>query len=247
MPGRLRDLYADGYRVVILSNQGGLTLHFEPGFKGPKASAQKRLADFKQKCSAVLASLDLPTSVYAATGRDMYRKPRTGMWSEICRDYDLAEGDVDLDSSFFVGDAGGRVAGGSGGAAVAAKDFSCSDRDFAHNVGVAYKTPDEYFLGQAPRVFERDFDLARFPYDESAAPPPFEKTNDQDVVLLCGPPGAGKSTFYWRVLEPLGYARINQDTLKTRDKCVQAARERLARGDSVAIGAAPPGRKGARR
>ncbi|KAJ6440651.1 bifunctional polynucleotide phosphatase/kinase [Purpureocillium lavendulum] len=242
VPGRLRELYNDqGYQVVILSNQAGLTLQFEPGFKGPKANAQKRVSEFKQKCSAILNSLNLPTSVYAATGRDIYRKPRTGMWKEVCEDYDIPEGEVDLKNSFFVGDAGGRVAGLAGdsdGVAATAKDFSCSDRNFAHNVGIDYKTPEEFFLGHKPRNFQRDFDLANFPYHQEAPPsaaPILEKTNDKDVVIFCGPPGAGKSTFFWNHLKPLGYERINQDTLKTRDKCVQAAKEMLARGASVAI------------
>ncbi|KND89068.1 Bifunctional polynucleotide phosphatase/kinase, partial [Tolypocladium ophioglossoides CBS 100239] len=242
VPGKLRELYQEqGYQIVILSNQAGLTVHFDAGFKGPKASAQKRVGDFKQKCSAILSSLDLPTSVYAATERDMYRKPRTGMWTELCEDYDIAEGDVDLENSFFVGDAGGRVSGPGGGSgeAVTAKDFSCSDRNFAHNVGIAYKTPEEFFLGHAPRVFRRDFDLANYPFGGeascSAAQQPFDKKNKRDVVLFCGPPGAGKSTFYWKHLKPLGYERINQDTLKSRDKCVQTAKELLAEGDSIAI------------
>jgi predicted kinase len=44
---------------------------------------------------------------------------------------------------------------------------------------------------------------------------PFAKKNKLDIVLLCGSPAAGKSTFYWQQLEPLGYARVNQDLLKT--------------------------------
>lgn len=39
--------------------------------------------------------------------------------------------------------------------------------------------------------------------------------NAQEIVVLCGSPGAGKSTFYRRYLAPLGYSRVNQDTLKT--------------------------------
>lgn len=42
-----------------------------------------------------------------------------------------------------------------------------------------------------------------------------EKKNPVDVVLFCGSPGAGKSSFFWRHLKPLGYERVNQDTLKT--------------------------------
>lgn len=241
VPGRLGELYHDqGYRVVILSNQGGLTLSLEPGHKGPKTSAQKRVGDFKQKCSAVLDSLDLPTSVYAATENDMYRKPRPGMWQEMCRDYGLREDEVDLANSFFVGDAGGRIAtlgNRSDKVTAVAKDFSCSDRNFAHNVGIAYKTPEEFFLNQRPRDFCRDFDLAHHPFCEAGPEVLFEKKNQQDIVVHCGPPGAGKSTFYWTFLKPLGYERVNQDTLKTRDKCVQAARELLSDGRSVATGA----------
>lgn len=38
-------------------------------------------------------------------------------------------------------------------------------------------------------------------------------TNPQDLVIFCGSPGAGKSTFYWKHLQPLGYERVNQDKL----------------------------------
>lgn len=72
----------------------------------------------------MLAQLNLPVSIYAATEKDIYRKPRTGMWSELLDDNDLsAAGSVDLENSFFVGDAGGRPA-----ATGVPRDFSCSDR-----------------------------------------------------------------------------------------------------------------------
>lgn len=93
-------------------------------------SDQKRLADFKGKVSAVLAQLDLPLSVYAATARDQYRKPRVGMWQELLEDNDLeSEDSVDLQNSFFVGDAGGREAIA---AQKVAKDHSCVDRYELH-------------------------------------------------------------------------------------------------------------------
>jgi hypothetical protein len=49
----------------------------------------------------------------------------------------------------------------------------------------------------------------------TAVPATFLKTNDLDIVLFCGSPGAGKSSFYWKHMQPLGYARVNQDILKT--------------------------------
>lgn len=216
-------------------------MHPDPNAKAPKAGGKLKVENFKQKCSAVLAQLNVPTRIYAATARDRYRKPRTGMWAEICEDYKIPRDEVDVANSVFVGDAGGRLAVGK----VSAKDFSCSDRNFAHNVGITYKTPEEFFLDEPPRDFSREFDLAAHPYaddpgdgekegDEDAL---FEKTNERDIVLFCGPPGAGKSTFFWTHLKPLGYERVNQDTLKTRAKCFKAAAEFLENGSSVVIGA----------
>lgn len=51
-----------------------------------------------------------------------------------------------------------------------------------------------------------------------------------------GSPGAGKSTFYRRNLEPLGFERVNQDTLKTKDKCLKVADSLLEDGKSVTVG-----------
>ncbi|KAH6637347.1 polynucleotide kinase 3 phosphatase-domain-containing protein [Chaetomium tenue] len=236
VPGRLRQLYNDeGYRVVIFTNQGGLTLHPDPKSKGPK-SAKNRVPGFKQKCSAVLSQLDIPLTLYAATGKDIYRKPRPGMWTEMKEDYDLSESEIDHENSVFVGDAGGRIAEPKGSSA-AGKDFSCSDRNLAHNINIKYQTPEEFFLGEKPRDFARDFDVANFPYTEE------EKDNEawatkpkhQDIVLFVGFPGAGKSTFYWKYLEPLSYERVNQDTLKSKDKCFKAAADLLGKGESIVV------------
>lgn len=110
------------YLLTVVSNQGGISLKPDP--KTIK-SDQKRLTDFKGKVSAVLSQLDFPITVYAATGRDEYRKPRVGMWRELLEDHDLDEADrIDLDNSFFVGDAGGREAV----AGMSVKDHSCVDR-----------------------------------------------------------------------------------------------------------------------
>jgi len=51
-----------------------------------------------------------------------------------------------------------------------------------------------------------------------------------------GSPGAGKSTFYRRNLEPLGFERVNQDALKTKDKCLKVADSLLEDGKSVTVG-----------
>ncbi|PBP19500.1 polynucleotide kinase 3 phosphatase [Diplocarpon rosae] len=225
--------YENSFRVVIVSNQGGISL--KPDTKAPKSNMSK-LSSFKAKVSAVLGQLDIPIRIYAATGKDIYRKPRTGMWTEILGDYGILPGDLDIDNSLFVGDAGGREAFNK-----QAKDFSCSDRNFSHNVGLKFFTPEEYFLGEAPRPFTRTFDPAEY-LEKSGAEVSerYEKKNACDIVLFCGSPGAGKSTFYWKNLESLGYTRINQDILKTREKCLKVAGQCLTERKSVAIDSTNP-------
>lgn len=110
-------------------------------------------------------------------------------------------------------------------------------------MGLQFHTPEEYFLGEDPSPFTRQFDPTTILREENVSPTnaskseifshihtsipfhtlsswfaaqkPFEKISALDIVLFCGSPGAGKSTFYWNCLQPLGYARINQDILKT--------------------------------
>lgn len=165
------------YLIAIVSNQSGLTLKSNTP-KAPKVD-MKRLSDFKAKATTILAQLDLPISIYAATAKDEFRKPCTGMWRQLLDDHGLA-GTVDLERSIFVGDAAGRS-----GSTAATKDFSCSDRfvrpeqrpcicsgriatncggnrNFAENVGITFHTPDEYFLGEEPKPFVRDFDPTKF-------------------------------------------------------------------------------------
>lgn len=112
------------FTIVVVSNQGGLALH--PVAKAPKAHLSKA-ENFKTKVSAVFSQLDIPISIYAATEKDNYRKPRTGMWTEILEDYEISPADLDFENSVFVGDAAGRQA-----TQKQAKDFSCSDRYSVH-------------------------------------------------------------------------------------------------------------------
>lgn len=66
-----------------------------------------------------------------------------------------------------------------------------------------------------PNCWRRAKQSSRSHQTAHLVPLVFTKKNPLDIVILCGSPGAGKSTFYWKHMKPLGYERINQDILKT--------------------------------
>lgn len=57
----------------------------------------------------------------------------------------------------------------------------------------------------------------------------------QEMVILVGFPGCGKTTFYQRFFAPLGYVHVNRDTLKTTEKCVKVASQCWSEGKSVVV------------
>ena len=173
------------------------------------------LTNLKSQVSSVLKQLDLPVSIYAATGQDKYRKPRIGMWEEVLEDHDLrAAGAVDMANSFYIGDAAGREKTDNRRKDHATSDRYLSrllsgpdgiltiDRDLAANIGVRFQTPEEFFLNAATEPYEHVFDPSQYlnpaksDVANVAVSAPFTKNSPQELVLFCGSPGAGKSTFY---------------------------------------------------
>uniref|UniRef100_A0A8C6UA51 Polynucleotide kinase 3'-phosphatase n=1 Tax=Neogobius melanostomus TaxID=47308 RepID=A0A8C6UA51_9GOBI len=129
---KLASLLKKGYKVVFFTNQMGI------------GKGKLRPEAFKSKVEDILATLKLPVQVFVATGPGVYRKPVVGMWTYLCEKAN--EGvPVDKAQSLFVGDAAGRPENWAPGKKK--KDFSCSDRLFALNIGLQFHTPEEYFLG----------------------------------------------------------------------------------------------------
>ncbi|KAG9047609.1 hypothetical protein FS837_001867 [Tulasnella sp. UAMH 9824] len=60
-------------------------------------------------------------------------------------------------------------------------------------------------------------------------------TPEPEIVLFVGYPASGKTSFYKRHFAPAGYVHVNQDTLKTKSKCLAAVREAIASGKSCAV------------
>ncbi|KAF4571436.1 hypothetical protein EYR36_008773 [Pleurotus pulmonarius] len=122
---KLETVIAEGYALVIISNQG-----IKP----------ERLKVWKEKVKSIAAALpDVPFRLFAATAKDGFRKPMPGMWTELERMVAEFGQEIDKEQSFFVGDAAGRKG-----------DFAGTDRKWALNVGIKFYTPESSSSSSPP-------------------------------------------------------------------------------------------------
>ena len=68
IPEKLKELYSTGFRIVIASNQLGISLNLV---------SEK---DIQKKVESFVAAIGVEATVMLATKNDKFRKPETGMW-----------------------------------------------------------------------------------------------------------------------------------------------------------------------
>lgn len=100
--------------------------------------------------------------------------------------------------------------------------WSNSDKAFAEAIGAIFHEPTEFF----PHVRK-----------------PLPDLGQQELVLLVGPPGSGKSTVAASmVVTDPNHIVVNQDTLGTKAKVIKAGAAAWAAGKSVIVDATHPTR-----
>lgn len=120
LPNRIETLTVyqhDSYTIAIFTNQG---------YSGNKLTiALERIKNILAK----LIEYGIDPWIFIATGKDQFRKPNIGMWTELNK-Y-IA---IDTKHSFYVGDAAGRP-----------QDHSSDDRLFAENNKLKFYVPEQIF------------------------------------------------------------------------------------------------------
>ncbi|RIA97801.1 polynucleotide kinase 3 phosphatase-domain-containing protein [Glomus cerebriforme] len=228
VPKKLKQLYEEGYKIIIITNQGGLDIS--------KKTSEKKRKEFMNKIKNIANSLNVPFDIYVATARDKHRKPMVGIWEYITQ-----HGNdgiiIDMKESFYVGDAAGRDKNWKKGSS---GDWADTDRKFAENIGIKFYTPEEFFENAKPVPYSYgDFNPKNIPHDVElftpALPPLVPSDGHCEVVIFVGYPASGKSSFAKKWLIVNGYVHVNQDILKTKAKCIKSCEEALQKNKPVVI------------
>lgn len=241
---KIRDLIEEKYLIVVFTNQSGMSRNA----KFDKLQWRKNTTEIMKKLVSKIDHYYL--AVYASKTHDIYRKPNTGMWEQMKIDLRT---ELELDdnqrlrlsaNSFYCGDAAGRTEASIFRKRLypsSKKDFSDTDRKFAHNLRLKFMTPEEFYL--------RDY-IDETPWEFSGLDPNeyldnigsnthamkyVFKPRKREMIVMVGPPGSGKSTFVKKYLEKHNYVVVNRDTHKTKNKCVAVTNTALVQGKSVVI------------
>ena len=216
---RLEEYINNGYQLAIFSNQAGIT------------TGNADATDIKNKIDAFQTALNLPFIVFLATEKDYYRKPSIGMFNLLKEMFNDGIA-IDVEKSIFVGDAAGRPK-----TKTTKRDHSDSDYKFALNAKLEFKTPENFFLNAKMtdipelKCIRPKATTSLFSNGDDA-----ELTSEkQEMLVFVGPAGSGKSSFYHKNLKGLGYVHVNQDKLKTKEKCYSVTESALLEGKSVVI------------
>ncbi|KAG0099710.1 hypothetical protein BGZ93_006371 [Podila epicladia] len=229
VPARLKEVSEAGHALVVITNQGGLD------------GKPEKQEEMKLKFEKICGKLQLPMWILISMQKDHNRKPMTGLWHWLEAKFQLEGVTIDRKQSYYVGDAAGRHDGWKVGAS---KDFNNTDRKFAESLGLIFHTPEHYFLNQECPEHKwsfGDFDPKKWPKNlplfSPSSTPLLPSPGTCELILLCGFPASGKSSFAKKhILSTNRYEWVNQDTLKTRDKCLKAVEDNLKQSKPVVVG-----------
>ncbi|PPS02563.1 hypothetical protein GOBAR_AA18114 [Gossypium barbadense] len=133
IPEKLQSLYEEGFKLVIFTNESNID-RWKNKRQVAVDSKIGRITNFINK-------VKVPMQVFIACGIsssggkavDPFRKPKPGMWHIMEKHFNSGI-PIDMDQSFYVGDAAGRP-----------NDHSDADIKFAQAVGLKFYVPEDYF------------------------------------------------------------------------------------------------------
>ena len=158
----------------------------------------------KDQIIEVLTTLNIPILVNIGTDKES-KKPNPEMFNRaVLKKWDSKK-------SYYVGDALGRTS-----------DWSDVDKQFAENVKINYKSPEEEFKFEKKEVKKEK--------DEK-----IKVIKTQEIIIMVGYPGSGKSTLAAEKFK--NYEILSGDKLKTSKKMIKEGVKFLKEGKSIVFDA----------
>lgn len=173
---------------------------------------------FKTKIENISNHLKVPLLLYGSTKNDLYRKPSVGMWEKMCEKI----GDVNTDESFYIGDAAGRRG-----------DFSDTDYKFAINNKIKF-----YAISHGEMdVQGKSINFPKHPMNGvSNIPTHVEDCDEQEMIILVGPPACSKSSWSEDYVKSHdNYVIACQDDLHTKPKLIKFINSEIKKRKSIII------------
>lgn len=210
---KILELVDQNYCIIILSNQAGI------------ASGKQTVDKWSKKLNQIVAELNIDIRVFCATGNNKYKKPSPVFFHEfIPNDIVL---NLNYKKSFFCGDAAGRKG-----------DFSDTDYKFALNCLLNFKTPEYFFKGEKIQLGLPSYPNLTISNNTFNFVP-----KENDMIIMVGYPASGKSTLSHDLKTKYKYEIINQDALKSFEKCINAAKSFINQQKSIIIDATNPNKE----
>ncbi|GLT48623.1 hypothetical protein SLA2020_222380 [Shorea laevis] len=136
IPEKLQTLYNDGYKLVIFTNESNIERW--------KNKRQVAVDSKIGRLNNFIKQVKVPIQVFIACGlsnsdgkmHDPFRKPKPGMWRIMEKHFNSGI-PINMDQSFYVGDAAGRP-----------DNHSDADIKFAEAIGLKFYVPEEYFSSE---------------------------------------------------------------------------------------------------
>ena len=200
-------LYSKNYHIVIFSNQN--------------INNKMSYNDHIYKCNQIINELNIPITFYLSLDKDIFRKPRIGMW-EYMINSKFVNIQIDINNSFYCGDALGRL-----------NDFADTDLKFALNIILNIYSPEQIFSNNLLvdlNKFDNNHLITNIKfhpniYFEQPQYLDIDKPINREVMILVGSPACGKSTIvsvYYN-----SYILISQDIEKTKNNCIKKFKNSL--------------------
>ena len=181
----------------------------------------KNIEEWKQKIVNICNKFNVDIDIYISLIDDKYRKPRVNMWTEYINIY--------TPESFYCGDACGRKL-----------DHNDTDYKFAINLKIKFISPEFLFLSHN----DTSLYSVKYPKIQNIISNEYHfniGNVNQELIIIVGPPGAGKSYYSKKYINEYEY--INRDTEKTITKCIKLCENYIKLKKSIVIDNTNPSMK----